>query len=210
MLRLHSALLSLLSSRARDCRHPVGPMRRGLAVQLAIAVLGALSTANTAFADFQVCNDSEVDVDLSHAYNHINFRWTSEGWWSMLRGKCVTLYRGDLRTLRSLSYLYAIGGNGRYWSARPDQKGGWFCVRQPKFVLHNRDYVDEKGGIDCDRASLTAKQFFEVNFRNGSSYTLHLTPIGNKLAPSPLPSPVPSALPSPGAGAACERFPNLC
>jgi uncharacterized membrane protein len=210
MLRLHSALLCLLSLHVCDCRHPVRPMRRGLTVRLAIAVLSALSTATTAFADFQVCNDSEVDVDLSHAYHHVDFRWTSEGWWSMPMGKCVTLYRGDLRTLRSLSYLYAIGGNGRYWSARPDQKGGWFCVRQQKFVLHNRDYVDEKGGIDCDRASLTAKQFLEVNFGNGSSYTLHLTPIGNKLAPRPLPTSAPSPLPSPGAGAACERFPNLC
>jgi uncharacterized membrane protein len=184
-------------------------MWRGLSVRISIAVLSALSTGTMAVADFQVCNHSEVDVDLSHAYHHIDFRWTSEGWWSLPIGKCVTLFRGDLRTARSLSYIYAIAENGRYWSARSDQKGGWFCVRPQKFVLHNRDYVDDKGGgIDCDRASLMAKQFFEVNFGNGSSYTLNLTPIGNKPAPRPGPSPSPS--PSLGAGTACERFPNLC
>ena len=184
-------------------------MRVGLPVQIAIAVLAALSTGTTAFADLQVCNKSEVDVDISYGYHHADFRWTSQGWLITPVGQCVTLFRGDLRKDQHLYYIYATGGNGRHWSAHPDQKGGWFCVRQQKFALHNRDYSDEKGDINCAPAGLTAKQFLAIDSRSYSNYTLHLRPIGNNPAPGPAPES-PSLSPSLSAGTACQRFPNLC
>jgi uncharacterized membrane protein len=185
----------------------LGPMRRGLPVQISIAALIVMSTWTTAFADFQVCNKSEVDVDISRGYHHADFKWTSQGWLFIPIGQCKTVVSGDLRRTTHQYYIYATGANGRHWSAHSGQKGGWFCIRQEqKFALHNRDYLDERGIIDCERAALTAKQFRVIDFGNSSSYTLSLTSIENK--PSPRPAPESSS--SLGAGTACQRFPNLC
>jgi uncharacterized membrane protein len=181
----------------------LGPMRRGLPVQISIATLIVMSTWTTAFADFRVCNKSEVDVYISRAYHHADFKWTSQGWLSVPIGQCETVVSGDLRRTTHPYYIYATGANGWHWSAHSGQKGGWFCIRQEqKFALHNHDYLDEKGNIDCERAGLTAKQFTVVNFENSPNYTLYLT--ANK--PSPRPAPESSL----GAGTACQRFPNLC
>jgi uncharacterized membrane protein len=192
----------------------LGPIRRGLPVQISIAALIVMSTWTPAFADFRVCNESEVDVDISRGYHHVDFKWTSQGWLSSPIGQCVTLVRGDLRQTTHRYYIYATGANGRHWSAHSGQKGGWFCIRrEQKFALHNRDYSDDGKNIDCERAGLTAKQFVVIDFENSSNYTLYLKAMRateNKPSPRPAPESSPSPSPSLGAGTACQRFPNLC
>jgi uncharacterized membrane protein len=173
----------------------------------------ASSAVTAAFADFRICNRSDLYADASVGYYDPRLGWSARGWFNLPSGSCVTAYWGDLSS--RIYFVYADDRNGGFWGARDNaQTGGFFCTSSSKFLTHNNDYRVGKDTINCEAAGLEAKQFSRVDTQGSADFTYNLLgradeaprPIITEPAPSaPLPRP-----PGQPAGTACQRFPNLC
>ena len=190
-------------------------MLRKFILGTAVMTFVASSAVTAAFADFRICNRSDLYADASVGHYDPRLGWSARGWLNLPSGSCATVFTGDVSS--RTYYVYAKDGNGGFWGAGDNgQTGGFFCTRSAKYFTHNNDYKVGKDTIDCEAAGLEGRQFKRVDTRGYADFTHNLIgsadeaprPIITEPAPSaPLPRPV---VPGQPAGTACQRFPNLC
>jgi uncharacterized membrane protein len=194
---------------------------KSLAVRVLAAVLVVPSTGIVAFADFRVCNRSQDAASVSFGYDDTPRGWTSQGWWDVPVGNCISIIRGNLAP--RVYYIYATGPNGAAWEAPNTQVGGAFCISSLKYVAHNRDYLPGKNSndINCQASGLQGRTFKQVDTGGQADFTVTLTHSGDDPPPPvqrtpapPQPQDTPARSTPSGqtgaAGTACQRFPNLC
>lgn len=88
-------------------------------------------------AGLEICNDT--DARQSVAVGHMaDGAWTSEGWWNIAPGACVTPLRGDLTN----RYYYIRAET----SGRPLVEGdAVFCTERAAFTIAGQDNCDDRG-----------------------------------------------------------------
>lgn len=94
------------------------------ALVLGAALLGSTS----AFADFNVCNNSDKEeVFVAFGYHDAN-AISSRGWFKIEEGNCAKVYEGDLTKVDSnLFYVYGLSSDQRMeWKGKHD-----LCVKLP-------------------------------------------------------------------------------
>ncbi len=141
-------------------------------IQLAVIAAATLLTTTPSLAELRVCNKSNERASVAVGYNHSERGWTSEGWWRVPIGDCMTIINGDLSS--RYYYIYATGHRGGTWSGPKSQDGGFFCITQEKFTFYNRDYQRDDT-INCERKSLQTKKFSIVDTQDNSDFTYNLT-----------------------------------
>jgi uncharacterized membrane protein len=144
---------------------------RSAAAVLVLTAGLTMTAAGSSFAGFKVCNKSTEKANVSVGYNHRDFGWTSEGWWTIAVDDCHTILTGDLD--QRYYYIYVLGDNGGTWSAgKSGQKGGFFCLSKTKYTFHNQDYRSkDKDEVDCEAGSQQTKQFLEVDTERATDFT---------------------------------------
>lgn len=212
-------------------------MRAALIATLGLtAALMALSTA-PGRADFRVCNSAGAQVKLAFGNNDPRHGWTSRGWWTVPAGSCQSVLFGDVQP--GNYYVYTLDGANRPSAAPEAQAGGTFCVKDEAFDLRSSAFMTPQNTIACEAHGLKGAKFRAVEVSDiVPNYTHTLAPntMGvSALVPliketvqslerpaSPpqvvtLPPPQVSVVqkpaqprPAPPAGAACQRYPNLC
>lgn len=120
----------------------------------------ALLAAAPARADFKVCNETELPLDLALAHSD-GTDWISEGWWMIQPHSCATPLTGPLQA--RFYYLHAV-----HYKANGDYNGGWvgdrfFCATRRSFSITGRDKCAERG---YERTG-----FFEVDTQQAADYT---------------------------------------
>lgn len=141
-------------------------------IQLTIMAAALIATTTASQAEFRVCNKSDERLSVSVGYNHSEYGWTSEGWWRIALGDCVTILKGDLSN--RYYYVYATGHKGGTWSGPKGQDGGFFCITKEKYTMHNREY--QKGDtINCERRGMQTKKFSSVDTEDSKDFTYNLT-----------------------------------
>jgi uncharacterized membrane protein len=141
-------------------------------IRLTIAAVALIATTTASRAEFRVCNKSDERLSVSVGYNHSDYGWTSEGWWRIPLGECVTILKGDLSN--RYYYVYATGHKGGTWSGPKSQDGGFFCITKEKYTLHNREYQKDDT-INCERRGLQTKKFSSVDTEDSKDFTYNLT-----------------------------------
>jgi uncharacterized membrane protein len=115
-------------------------------------------------ADFRVCNKTRTLINLAVGTN-AGDDFSTEGWWVVTPGSCVTPIRGPLNG--RYVYLYATDINGA------DVLKGTvsMCIDRAKFRLI--------GIENCWRRGLQAVTFAEVDTLDSRDWTTFLTDVGN-------------------------------
>lgn len=139
--------------------------------KMVIVALGGLgiiaATSGTAFAGLEFCNQTDLRVQISVAYNDKGKgSWVSEGWWGLDPGECYvpTPLKGDLKN--RYYYYYAKDGDGGYWGGDPDE-GYMYCTDSQPFTIH---------GDACASRGYTQRSFEEVDTgKTAKHYTVDLT-----------------------------------
>ncbi|SDR32234.1 DUF1036 domain-containing protein [Pseudovibrio sp. Tun.PSC04-5.I4] len=132
------------------------------ALAIACVAFGVLGPQQipSAWADFRACNKTESTVNIAIGYRD-GVDWITEGWWTIEKNTCDTMFSGDLAS--RYYYLYAV---------QTDQNGEWdgkayMCVRQKKFTI--------RGIEDCVARGYERTGFFEIDTGEQSSWTVQLT-----------------------------------
>jgi uncharacterized membrane protein len=182
-------------------------------VGIAGFVLASLTAIAPAAAEFRVCNKSQETVDVAFGYDGGGKTgWIAEGWYTIGRGRCVTVYGGRLNG--RYYYLYAEGADGNEWNGEGTE-GSPFCITRKVFKLFQRRYGSNEEE-DCEKHKLESKRFFEINVGEHFRWVQTLDPPRGGSPPPSAPAPPPQTSPAPppsqppARGSACERFPNLC
>jgi uncharacterized membrane protein len=131
------------------------------------ALMALLGGSRESFADFKVCNDSDQKVAVAVGYNSRELGWLSEGWWNLERRSCATVVSGTLRN--QYYYVYAEGAADGVWSARRNQQGGFFCVKDGKFTFRNSDF-QRNNEINCEGNGAKTKQFISVDTKDANEF----------------------------------------
>jgi uncharacterized membrane protein len=131
----------------------------------AMILLGGVTASHAALS---VCNKSAESIQVSIGYNHSDYGWTSEGWWSIDSGDCFTAVSGDLDN--QYYYVYGEASDGGTWSGKKSQDGGFFCTSEHKFTFHNDDYLDGDN-LDCESAGLSTVHFLEIDTGDSTDFT---------------------------------------
>jgi len=130
---------------------------------LPIAAFVVLAASGSGRADFRVCNETRVLINLAVGVN-TGADFATEGWWTVTPGSCATPIRGPLKS--RYVYLYATDID-----AADVLKGGVsMCVDRGKFKV--------SGIADCWRRGLQAVNFAEVDTVNSPDWTTFLTDVG--------------------------------
>jgi len=129
-------------------------------VAVCVLIPALFTLAKPADAGLRVCNRSGQQVDVAFGYPDRRSGWTAEGWWRIPRGACKPIVQEPLTS--RYYYLFATGSKGGVWQATGSQKGGHFCIRQKRFVFHNRDFV-RNGVLDCAARHVMSRQFLLVD-----------------------------------------------
>ncbi len=79
-------------------------MFKRIVAAAAMLAAASLATASASFAGFKVCNKSNERASVSVGYNSSEYGWTSEGWWRVPVGDCVSIISGELNS--RYYYLY--------------------------------------------------------------------------------------------------------
>jgi uncharacterized membrane protein len=117
--------------------------------------------ADTAEADFRVCNKTTSRVGIAIGYK-AQRDWTTEGWWTVDSDNCATILGGPL--------------NGRYYymyAVDYDQGGEWggntafLCTQEKEFTI--------EGVGDCVARGFQKTGFYEVDTGSQESWTVQLT-----------------------------------
>jgi uncharacterized membrane protein len=160
-------------------------------VALAAALL---ASANSAKADFRLCNNTGSRVGVSLGYKDAD-GWTTEGWWNVSARSCETLLRGAL--VARYYYIYAVDyDRGGEWSGH-----AFMCSREKEFTI--------RGTENCLARGYDRTGFFEVDTSEQRSWTVQLTDSAEQkpAGPSPPrtpqstqrpPSPAPTTAPAEG------------
>jgi uncharacterized membrane protein len=136
---------------ARRCT----PLIAAIAAALSLAL-----SAQTAKADFRLCNNTGSRVGVALGYKNAE-GWTTEGWWNVPSRTCETLLRGAL--VARYYYIYAVDyDRGGEWSGH-----AYMCSREKEFTIRGTDNCLARG---FDRTG-----FFEVDTREQRSWTVQLT-----------------------------------
>lgn len=169
-------------------RTPATARALRLAAQIAAPALflWALS-AQPAFADFRLCNNTGGRVGVALGYKDAE-GWTTEGWWNISARSCETLLRGSL--VARYYYIYAVDyDRGGEWSGHANM-----CSREKEFTI--------RGTENCLARGYDRTGFFEVDTSEQRSWTVQLTDSAEQTPDRPLtprgpvgPSRPPSAAP---------------
>ena len=119
--------------------------------------------ASPAWADFRVCNETRILINLAVGRN-AGEDFVTEGWWTMTPGSCVTPIRGAL-TGRYV-YIYATNID----NADVLKGSVSMCVDRGKFKVY--------GIQNCWRRGLQAVNFAEIDTLDSRDWTTFLTDIG--------------------------------
>jgi len=134
-------------------------MRRMLLPAFVLTALTALP-AMPAFADFTVCNKSQLAARVALG-RFDGTHWTSQGWWTIAPKTCTRLLNGALQS--RYYYLYANDGFGGSWEGRTR-----FCTGvEKKFLAPGRG--------DCSLRGLDQHGFFEVDTGKSPDWTQTLS-----------------------------------
>ncbi|MGO4870259.1 MAG: DUF1036 domain-containing protein [Roseiarcus sp.] len=125
-----------------------------------VALLGSPAPTR---ADFRVCNETKVLVNVAIGAN-AGADFSTEGWWTVTPGSCATPIKGPL-TGRYL-YLYATDID----AADVLQGAVSMCVDRVKFKVF--------GISDCWRRGLQAVNFAEIDTMDSPNWTTFLTDVG--------------------------------
>jgi len=140
--------------------------------------------ADTAAADFRICNNTGSRVGVSIGYKDTE-HWTTEGWWNLSARTCETILRGPL--VARYYYIYAVDyDRGGDWSGR-----AFMCTREKEYTIRGTD--------DCLARGYDRTGFFEVDAGEQPSWTVQLTESADQIPQQPLQSRVP-LMPSPSIG----------
>lgn len=147
-----------LASRAGG-RAQIRPTLWRASIALALVVSSPLA----ARADFRVCNKTRTLINLAVGSN-AGDDFSTEGWWVVTPGSCVTPIRGPLKG--RYVYLYTTDINGA------DVLKGTvsMCIDRAKFKLI--------GIENCWRRGLQAVPFAEVDTLDSPDWTTFLTDVG--------------------------------
>jgi len=134
-----------------------------------------------AFAGLEVCNDSDSQQSVSLGYQDAD-GWTSQGWWNIDAGACLTLLGGDLKY--------------RYYYVRAESNGRTFVDENFVFCTE-RSAFKIAGDKDC-----TARGFERSKFRridtgtSAKQFTYVVTDAVSLVAAAPKAAPEKTAEPS--------------
>ena len=118
-----------------------------------IAGIMLAALAETAAADFRLCNNTGSRVGIAVGYKD-NDGWTTEGWWNLSARTCETLLRGGL--VARFYYIYAIDyDRGGEWAGR-----AYMCTRDKEFTI--------RGVEDCLARGLRAGWFLRSRYRRAA------------------------------------------
>lgn len=140
------------------------PFARPFARAVAGAVLMAPLLPAVAQAGLEVCNQTNVNRWLAVGYmDDTNETWTSEGWWELEPGSCVTPIEGDLTRQH---YYYRAEDPNEQFEGDPDYT---FCTVNDAFTI--------VGDQDCESRDYKTTAFLEVDTGAvETTYTLVLNP----------------------------------
>ncbi len=162
--------------------------RRCIPVFAATAAL--LLSAQAAFADFRLCNNTGSRVGVALGYKDAE-GWTTEGWWNVNPRTCETLLRGAL--VARFYYIYAVDyDRGGEWSGH-----AYMCSREKEFTI--------RGIRNCLARGYDRTGYFEVDTGEQRSWTVQLTDSAEQ-SPArrpgtrPPPAGPPTASPPPATG----------
>lgn len=164
--------------------HPAAPRllcRVRAVLCLVVLACGLLPlSAQTASADFRLCNRTQSRVGVAVGYKD-NDIWASEGWWNIAANSCETLLRGDL--VARFYYLYAVDyDQGGEWSGR-----AYMCTRDKEFTI--------RGTEDCLARGFDRTGFLEVDTQEQKGWTVQLTEMNQTGQPGLLPATPPPMIP---------------
>jgi uncharacterized membrane protein len=143
--------------------------------RFAIAALLLTPLAAPAHAGLTVCNEASETASVSIGYKGEE-DWTSEGWWNIDPGDCVTVIAGDLKN--------------RYYYWRASSLSNIFEHQEYYFCTQTEVYTIV-GDTDCDARGFDRSRFNEVEVGGAADFTLTLTADGPAPAPDPAPGPAP-------------------
>jgi uncharacterized membrane protein len=129
----------------------------GIALQGIVAF--TLFTLSPAAADFRLCNNtsSRIGVAIGHKAQR---DWNTAGWWTLDPNKCESLLVGKLAT--RYFYVHAVDyDRGGAWLGK-----AFMCINNGDFVIYGAD--------DCSVRGHDRSEFFEVDTRNQSDWTIQL------------------------------------
>jgi uncharacterized membrane protein len=148
-------------------------------IPILAAIAAVLLSAQSARADFRLCNNTGSRVGIALGYKDAE-GWTTEGWWNVNPRTCETLLRGAL--VARFYYIYAVDyDRGGEWSGH-----AYMCSREKEFTI--------RGIHNCLARGYDRTGFFEVDTGEQRSWTVQLTDTAETQAqrkPSPRAPPVP-------------------
>jgi uncharacterized membrane protein len=170
---------------------PILPARNSMfriCARAALPMLLLLCVAQTAKADFRLCNNTGSRVGVAIGYKDAE-GWNTEGWWNISARTCDTLLRGSL--VARYYYIYAVDyDRGGEWSGR-----AYMCSRDKEFTI--------RGTENCLARGYDRTGYFEVDTQEQRSWTVQLTDTAEQPPDRPLqprspsgPSRQPLAAPS--------------
>lgn len=126
----------------------------------AFVAFGFSLFAGQALAELRICNDTREVQAFSIGYKG-ETDWTSEGWWVVDPGDCVTPVGGDLKK--------------RYYYYRAEVDGGDFVGEKYFFCTTPKAYTIV-GDQDCDTRGYDKESFSEIDTGTSSkSFTFRMT-----------------------------------
>jgi uncharacterized membrane protein len=131
----------------------------GLAVAAALVMFANTTPAH---ASYSICNKSSYKVYAAFGYwNAGQKAWTSEGWWTLEKGDCATVYDNNLDQKKY--YVYAESVDRDYfWDGKYP-----FCASDDEFTI--------VGDADCKTRGYYSISFFEVDVGDNRDWTTDLT-----------------------------------
>ena len=107
--------------------------RRVSGLAVALATFAIVLSAQSAHADFRLCNNTGSRVGVALGYKDAE-GWMTEGWWNISARSCETLLRGSL--VARFYYVYAVDyDRGGEWSGQ-----AFMCTR---CLLYTSDAADD-------------------------------------------------------------------
>lgn len=128
-------------------------------------VLLSNAFASAAYADLTLCNRTDNAAGLAVAFKMENM-WTSNGWWTIEAGQCMSVISGDL------------SGGPYYYHAQHYKVGGeWsgdheFCTDRGSFTI--------KGRLDCEDRGYVTEDFQEIDTSGQRNWQHDLLPTSPK------------------------------
>ena len=119
-----------------------------------------VALATSAQAALNICNDTSDDQSISIGYKG-DVEWTSEGWWNIDPGDCVTPVGGALKK--------------RYYYLRAEVDGGNFTGEDYFFCTTPEEYTIV-GDEECEERGYAREDFIEIDTgETATDFTYRIT-----------------------------------